>query len=435
MQILTTRPNLPTKYVSTSSAVKQEPLERSEVRDLVSVSRSATPLEVPNLPKTDSVSLAAVSGLLTGPVAVAVAEPLRIILTGPPGGGKGTQSEFISERFGAPHLSTGEMLREEVKNDTELGREAKKYMDAGELVPDDLILKLVRSRIEKEDSFILDGFPRSKPQADGLDEMLQEMSKPLTAMVMLDVDDEVIVQRLLARGRADDTEDVIRNRLKVYHDQTEPAIAHYRKQGLVESVPAGGSIATTRDLVLDRIEKRLEGTAPTLQAQISPFAVLTAPSLPGLRASEFLTQVDQLVEAGVTPYPAGWASEQREAVTEKTKFLVSNSLQYAPQATLPQLAHAAKTQVEQEVEAVALSPKLQKIGLGSAVLGFSSLAVGLWQGLPAVTTLGAATAVAGILLSALNWDGSEQHLERAKSLSGTRDLLQGWSVQTQSPTP
>lgn len=408
-----------------TSEAGQEP---SQAADSVSLSRPRVSLGTSVLQSSNAAGLAAASSLLSGPIAAATAGPLRIILAGPPGGGKGTQSDFIQERWGAAHLSTGEMLREEVKNDTELGRQAKEYMDRGELVPDDIILKLVRSRIEKEESFILDGFPRSIPQAEGLDQMLTEMNKPLTSMIMLDVDDEVIVKRLLARGRADDTEDVIRNRLKVYHEQTEPAIAHYRRQGLVESVPAAGSIETTRDLVLDRIEKRLEGAAPTLETALSSSSLAAAPAVPGHSARAFLQEIDSLVEAGKTPYAPGWTEEQRSEVTEKTRSLIQEALVHAPEASVGQLARAAKLQADHTVEEVSASPRLVRLGVGSAVLGLSAAAVGLWQGAPAVAAVGATVAAAGLLTGALNWKGAERFTELAKALGGTRDLLEGWSV-------
>lgn len=374
------------------------------------------------------VSLAATSAALPATIAAATAGPLRMILAGPPGGGKGTQSDFIEKRWGATHLSTGEMLREEVKRDTELGRKAKEYMDRGELVPDDIMLDLVRSRIEKEDSFILDGFPRSIPQAEGLDDMLADMKKPLTTMVALDVDDDVIVKRLLARGRADDTEEVIRNRLKVYHEQTEPAIAHYRGQGLVESVPAAGSIEATRDLVLDRIEKRLDGTPPGLNSAISFEYLLQQPSVAGPSAREFLGRIDQMVDNNTTPYPSGWSPEQRRDVTAKTKELIAEALEVRPEATLPELAGAAKAEIDDEVQAIGLSPKLTKVGGIAAALGAVALAAGLWQGSPTIAAAGFTAMAGGGLMAAVNLNGGERHTEQAKTLGGTRDILEGWSV-------
>mgnify|MGYP002397444651 CR=1 FL=1 len=429
MQITTTR--IPgTSPLRTRSALKASGAneESPQASDTVSLGLPGASLGESVRRSSDAAGLAATSSLLAGPLGAAASGPLRIILAGPPGSGKGTQSEFIQERWGAPHLSTGEMLREEVKNDTEIGRQAKEYMDRGELVPDDIILKLVRSRVEKEESFILDGFPRSIPQADGLDQMLSEMNKPLTSMVMLDVDDEVIVKRLLARGRADDTEDVIRNRLKVYHEQTEPAIAHYRSQGLVESLPAAGSIELTRDLVLDRIEKRLEGSIPSLEQPLSPSALKATPPSSGIPARDFLRDIDALVDSGKAPYAPGWTGQQRTEVTAKTKALVQQALLHAPEAGIDQLAQAAKLQADRAVEQALESPRLLRLGVGGAVLGLSAAAVGLCQGSPLLAAAGGAVAAAGLLTGAFHFNGGERAGELAKSLGGTRDLLQGWSV-------
>lgn len=152
---------------------------------------------------------------------------IRLVFLGPPGAGKGTQAQRIAQEYGIPHISTGDILRNAVKEGTELGKLAKSYMDKGELVPDEVIIGIIRERLSqpdvKEKGFILDGFPRTLPQAEALDELLKELSMPLDRVVYLNVDDEEIVKRLLARGRADDTEEVIRNRLKVYREQTAPA--------------------------------------------------------------------------------------------------------------------------------------------------------------------------------------------------------------------
>jgi adenylate kinase len=183
-----------------------------------------------------------------------VAPALRLVLTGPPGSGKGTQAAVLSQIFGAPHLSTGAILREEVKNGTELGKQAHPYMQAGQLVPDHLILAMVEQRINTLPSFILDGFPRSLSQAEKLDDMLQV---PLTAVASLDCDDEVLVKRLLARGREDDTEEVIRERLKVYHEQTRPVLTHYEAQGLLQPIPGNGSVGEVARFLSQRMAEQL----------------------------------------------------------------------------------------------------------------------------------------------------------------------------------
>lgn len=163
----------------------------------------------------------------------------RLIFLGAPGAGKGTQAQFLSEACQVPHISTGDILRTAVVDQSELGKKAQVYMDAGELVPDDLILDLIRERLGQEDTangWILDGFPRNVPQANFLDELLDKIQQPCDFVLNLDVPDEVLVTRLLSRGRADDTEEVIRNRLVVYREQTQPLIDLYRGRQKLMSV-------------------------------------------------------------------------------------------------------------------------------------------------------------------------------------------------------
>lgn len=179
---------------------------------------------------------------------------IRLVFLGPPGAGKGTQAQRIAEKYNVPHISTGDILRAAVKEGTELGKLAKSYMDRGELVPDDVIIGIIRERLSQPDvrerGFILDGFPRTLPQAEALDRMLEELSMPLDKVVYLNVDDEEIVKRLLSRGRADDTEEVIRNRLKVYREQTAPLIDYYSEKCLLVEVYGVGEI--------DEITKKIE---------------------------------------------------------------------------------------------------------------------------------------------------------------------------------
>jgi adenylate kinase len=179
-----------------------------------------------------------------------------LVLVGPPGAGKGTQAVRLAERLGVPHISTGDLFRANLKDMTPLGVEAKRYMDAGDLVPDEVTTRMVRSRLTEPDTdagFILDGFPRTLPQADALDAILVELGVALDAVVELDAADEVVVQRLLGRGRSDDTEDVIRNRQKVYRDETSPLLDHYRAK--VVSVDAVGSV--------EEITERLANALPS----------------------------------------------------------------------------------------------------------------------------------------------------------------------------
>jgi adenylate kinase len=195
---------------------------------------------------------------------------LNLILLGPPGSGKGTQGERLQEDFTLPYWATGDILRANVRDDTELGREAKKYMDAGDLVPDELIIGMISDRIgtpEAADGFILDGFPRTVPQAEALDAEIEKLGRSLTATVLIDVPDEEVVRRLGGRRtcvknghvfhvefdppkhedvcdicgarlvtRDDDQPEVIRHRLEQYHEKTEPLVSYYEEAGILKRI-------------------------------------------------------------------------------------------------------------------------------------------------------------------------------------------------------
>lgn len=168
----------------------------------------------------------------------------RLLFLGPPGAGKGTQAELLAERHKLLHLSTGELLRAEVKAGSALGQEAEAVMARGELVSDGLVLAIVRHRLEgHQGGWLLDGFPRNLAQAEALDGLLAELDQRIERVLLLELEDGVLIQRLLSRGRADDNEAVIRNRLVVYQEQTAPLIDHYRKLGLLHSVEASGTVA------------------------------------------------------------------------------------------------------------------------------------------------------------------------------------------------
>jgi adenylate kinase len=154
----------------------------------------------------------------------------RLILFGPPGAGKGTQAVELSQRFSVPHISTGDLFRAAVAEQTTLGVKAQSYLDRGELVPDDLVIDMIRERLVQPDTqsgWLLDGFPRTVPQAHALDDLLSGIRQELDRVVNLQVPDAFLLERLLGRGRKDDSEEIIRRRLQVYHEQTAPLIRFY----------------------------------------------------------------------------------------------------------------------------------------------------------------------------------------------------------------
>ena len=163
----------------------------------------------------------------------------RLIFLGPPGSGKGTQASRLATKVGIPHISTGEMLREAITQQTSLGKQAKTYVDKGELVPDELLLGLIRARLAKPDvssGWILDGFPRNESQAAFLDKLLLEMNQACDYAINLEVPEPVLMARLLGRGRKDDNEATITRRLEVYHSQTAPVLDFYLAKGNLKSV-------------------------------------------------------------------------------------------------------------------------------------------------------------------------------------------------------
>ncbi|MEU4319030.1 adenylate kinase [Nocardia fluminea] len=168
---------------------------------------------------------------------------MRVVLLGPPGAGKGTQAVLLSEKLGVPHISTGDLFRANISQQTALGREAQKYMDAGDLVPSDVTNRMVEARVGEPDAangFVLDGYPRTVDQADALKKILEHNGTTLDAVLCFVVAEDTVVERMLARGRADDTEDVIRNRLRVYREETEPLLEYY--DGLVVTVDGIGEV-------------------------------------------------------------------------------------------------------------------------------------------------------------------------------------------------
>ena len=173
---------------------------------------------------------------------------LDLLVLGPPGAGKGTQARRLADERGIPQVATGDMLRAAMAAGTELGRRVKPIYDRGDLVPDDLVVALIRERLDEPDTargFILDGFPRTIPQAEALDAMLDEINRGIVCVLEFQLDPDEAVDRLLGRaeieGRSDDTPEAIRNRMHVYRDQTEPLVAYYLARGIVVGIDAAGS--------------------------------------------------------------------------------------------------------------------------------------------------------------------------------------------------
>jgi adenylate kinase len=186
---------------------------------------------------------------------------MRLILMGPPGAGKGTQAKVVAEHFGVPAISTGDIFRFNVSEGTELGVKAKQYMDSGEYVPDEITNLMVRNRIDESDAepgFLLDGYPRTLAQVEELDGMIKFTGHELDAVVVLTVDNEELVQRLMSRaetdGRSDDTEDVIRRRQEVYAEQTEPLIGVYRDRNLLIEVDGMGEVDDVTKRIFDALD-------------------------------------------------------------------------------------------------------------------------------------------------------------------------------------
>ena len=210
---------------------------------------------------------------------------MRIVLLGPQGAGKGTQAQRISRETGAKHISTGDLVRAEIKSGSELGQTIKDYNDRGDLVPDEIIVEMMKPYLDEADSWILDGFPRNESQAESLDRMLADIDSELDAAVALEAPDDLLVERLSGRRtseatgniyhaeydpppddpdedpgpfvqREDDSEEAIRHRLKVYHDQTEPLKDYYADRGILVTVDATQDIPEVTQDILEAVEKK-----------------------------------------------------------------------------------------------------------------------------------------------------------------------------------
>lgn len=215
---------------------------------------------------------------------------MNLIMLGPPGSGKGTQAKRLTERFGIPQISTGDILREAVKEGTPLGKEAKRYMDEGKLVPDEVVVGIVRERLKEPDcekGFILDGFPRTVAQAEALDRILEEMGRKIDHVIDIEVSEDELLKRLTGRRtckrcgamyhiifnppkrdgicdqcggelyqRDDDREETIKARLKVYREQTAPLIDYYEKRGLLRRIEGSGKIDEIEERILKAIGEK-----------------------------------------------------------------------------------------------------------------------------------------------------------------------------------
>lgn len=184
---------------------------------------------------------------------------MRLLIFGPPGAGKGTQAQFISKRYSIPHISTGDIFRENIRNDTPLGQEAKRYSEAGELVPDAVTNAMVEERLSQPDTangFLLDGYPRTQDQARALERMLPEGTS-LDAVLNMIVPESEILERLSKRGRSDDGDDTILKRLRIYRETTKPIAEYYRERGILHDIQGVGSI----DDITQRIKRAIEKNA------------------------------------------------------------------------------------------------------------------------------------------------------------------------------
>ena len=186
---------------------------------------------------------------------------MRIVLLGAPGSGKGTQAKLLQKHLDLPHISTGALLRAAVEARTPLGQQAKAIMDRGELVPDDVMLDLIEERLGQADAdrgFLLDGYPRNLIQAEALDALLERLEKPVDEAIQIDIDPEAVIARIMKRaeleGRSDDTEEVVRNRMRVYEEQTAPVVGFYAEKGLLTRVLGMGTIEEVLQLILSVLE-------------------------------------------------------------------------------------------------------------------------------------------------------------------------------------
>jgi adenylate kinase len=203
---------------------------------------------------------------------------MRLVLLGPPGAGKGTQAAQLSRDWSIPHVATGDIFRANVREGTELGQQAKEFMDRGDLVPDQIVIGMVMDRLTEPDcadGFILDGFPRTLAQGEALDRRLRRPSvpqEPLDAALNFEITEEELFRRLVTRAeqehRSDDAEDVVRHRLEVYHASTKPLVDYYERQGVLVTVDGMGSIDEVNRRIRDSLVQRVSSTVSTSGAEL-----------------------------------------------------------------------------------------------------------------------------------------------------------------------
>lgn len=184
---------------------------------------------------------------------------MRIVLFGPPGAGKGTQAKLMEEKLGVPHLSTGDIFRSAIKNKTPLGVEVSKILESGKLVPDETVVNLIGETINQsvyQEGYILDGFPRTVPQAEAFDNLLEKNQKQLDAFISLEVPEDELIKRISSRGegRSDDTPEKIKVRLDVYNEETAPVMKHYKEKGLYHKIDGVGTVEEIFGRILDALK-------------------------------------------------------------------------------------------------------------------------------------------------------------------------------------
>jgi len=295
---------------------------------------------------------------------------MRIVLLGAPGSGKGTQAKLLSEKYRIPHVSTGDLLRANLAAGTPLGLQAKAAMDAGQLVSDDLVLAIIRERLKNPDAkkgFILDGFPRNIPQANALDAMLRNIAQPLDAAILMEVDFDILMQRLTGRRtcencgaaynvytnpprledqcdrcggplhhRADDNEETIGNRLRVYEGQTKPLIGYYRDQGRIETVDAVGDVKD----ILKRMIAVLDPIAKGQRKVIVPVKPVPVPK--ASKAAAMLKVDPKAAKAALKPGAKAAAKPVAKAAPAKVQAKAK------PKAKKPEPKKAKKKEVKKK---------------------------------------------------------------------------------------